>query len=52
MCSIKKIMKLLMKNNPCFWARKFDENIDREIVDLIYEEIKKEQNGVYTQGRI
>lgn len=39
----KEDYSLLMEDNPCFWARKFDENVDKEIVDMIFEEIKRRQ---------
>lgn len=30
--------------SDCFFARKFDEKVDFDIVELIYNEIKKEQD--------
>ncbi len=39
----KEDFDLLMKNNPAFWARKFDENKDKEIIDMIYETVMQEQ---------
>lgn len=30
----------LLKEVPHFWARKFDENVDKEIINLIYHDLK------------
>lgn len=37
----KEDYDLLMKDNRCFFARKFDENVDKEIIDMIFITIKK-----------
>ena len=39
----KEDFDLLMKDNPAFFARKFDQNKDKEIIDMIFEAIQKEQ---------
>lgn len=36
----------LLLDNSCFWARKFDENIDKEIVDMIYAKLKEKSECV------
>jgi hypothetical protein len=37
----KEDYELLMNGNSAFWARKFDADVDREIVDMIYNTILK-----------
>lgn len=34
----------LLMSVPHFWARKFDENIDREIIELLYKKLKRQEN--------
>ena len=41
----KDDFKLIMDDNPAFWARKFDENKDKDIVDMIYDVIQSQQNN-------
>ena len=30
----------MLQATPCFWARKFDERVDAEIIDRIYRQLK------------
>lgn len=35
----------MLKNSPCMFARKFDENVDKKIIEQIYDKISMEQEA-------
>ena len=38
-CTFRADDMQLLENTPHFWARKFDENVDSQIIDMIYDKL-------------